>query len=408
MVNLTTNPELAADRLSPPPEQGENGSAVCRSFNWNPRQGIPPQYSEAWKRGTASKSLKAWHQAGMPRSMRQERKALFLEQSGTNSPSIEPTPGEPVIKAIACGCGRQACEACRYKIGMKKKEEMVRTLRKLDQDYRNGPTWMWTLTIDPKKYGGMENPDGPEIAHREVMDRQVINRIAQKVGWQYYTWVLEWQENGWPHWHVLVYEKSQRRVEHQVVEKKWGRGLVNFKASHLDPVLRRDTRRNLIEKGVMYLAGYLAKKSKNPLPDYYLDSDTTYRLIGHSHAWNQIAKRSGTERPEDCSPFDGDRGPSERRTHREAIADCGDSLVLIEEYVSEATGEILNRYLGTVKHRARDWFSWAKRKWGKGHPSLKQRHLRMKRGSPECRQFAEQLCAVYGDAPKSLYALDDQ
>jgi hypothetical protein len=220
--------------------------------------------------------------------------------------------------------------------------------------------------------------------------------------------VLEWQANGWPHWHVLVFEKNRRRVEHSHVIEKWGRGWIHYKASHLDVDLRRMDREQLAERGVGYLAGYLSKKSKNPLPDYYLDSDIGYRLIGHSHSWNRVARRSGKERGATDSPVHGESPPSKRLTHREAMADCGDSLVLMEEYVSEATGEILHRYLGTVRHRARDWFSWARRKWGKRSPCIKQRHLRMGRSSPEAVEFVRQLFARGGEVPRNLYHLVDQ
>ena len=63
---------------------------------------------------------------------------------------------------------------------------------------------MLTLTIDPQLF------ESPDAAFRFVTDRSCIGRTMQHLrragvlnGVHWFA-VIEWQANGWPHWHLLV------------------------------------------------------------------------------------------------------------------------------------------------------------------------------------------------------------
>jgi hypothetical protein len=85
-----------------------------------------------------------------------------------------------------------------------------------------------TLTIDRQKF-----PEGPLsafVAGRDNM-RRFMTRARTAELWDIshkWCWKLEFQEDGWPHWHLLV-GRTTKMTEHELqeVERLWGLGITN-------------------------------------------------------------------------------------------------------------------------------------------------------------------------------------
>ncbi|MBL9214405.1 MAG: hypothetical protein JNG83_02905 [Opitutaceae bacterium] len=85
--------------------------------------------------------------------------------------------------------------------------------------------WLFfTLTIDPDKFAG------PVEAYEAGKDRirRVIHELRER-GYDIkrYASKLELQENGWPHWHLLV--DTRRFIAEDMLQDIWGHGFVDVK-----------------------------------------------------------------------------------------------------------------------------------------------------------------------------------
>ena len=326
-------------------ESGPNGLPVAsRTFLASRSGGIPPQYAEAMRQGTHQKSLKAWVRMGSPRSARAARRAKrggipLLEPKPSNP--TEPTPDSAVLKICSAGCGRIVCPGCRVKSGLKRRADMIATLKKARQtNMKNGVLWMWTLTIDPKKY------DSPAEAHGDITTNERIRKLAKKMGWEYWCWVLEWHKSGWPHWHVLVWARNSLRHEHSEVARAWGHHVLYTRSSDRKWAGLNATEK--IEKATHYVTKYLTKPGESQTPDWVLDSTKRIRMYGASTAWRQtLATVSDEERDAARSPLVGDGGPEERKTHRAAISECGTQAVLLRAFIT-AHGEMRHEFVGKI------------------------------------------------------------
>ncbi|MGJ3242527.1 MAG: rolling circle replication-associated protein [Opitutales bacterium] len=114
-----------------------------------------------------------------------------------------------------------------------------------------------TLTFDPALF------DEPESAYHKGKDR--LRRIFEKLrkGIRHegktvkinapYFWKLEFQENGWAHWHLIF--KTRRYLPGKALLKLWGYGRVQVKRIENDEF--------------RYLLKYVTK-GNGPLPDWFL------------------------------------------------------------------------------------------------------------------------------------------
>ena len=277
---------------------------------------------------------------------------------------------------------------------------MMRNMERLTRWHPKGVVWMWTLTVDPKKYD-----HDYEAAHQDITRRQLLTRLADRMGWKYWISVLEWQKTGNPHWHVLVYEPTNRRVEHDQAANKWKVGHVGYTRHDLDPRWKHlpvDQAAILCAK---YISKYLIKAA--PAPDWVLDSDKVIRTTSSSAAWRELQSetrpRDQRNTPPPCAALDAP-DEIERMTHRDAMKRCGESVVLLEEWINPITGELRNRYLGEVPIPFRSFQRWTKRS-ALDHAQHTERSLRCLRGSPDQRRILAEMKRVTGDLSPMLYHL---
>ena len=99
---------------------------------------------------------------------------------------------------VAKGCKGRYCKECCTSSGIKLRER----LREQIKDWKS--CLMVTLTVDPKLF------ENGQAAYLRVRERRALSRLVRslvKSGHlvsDRYFWVIEFQQNGSPHWHVLL------------------------------------------------------------------------------------------------------------------------------------------------------------------------------------------------------------
>lgn len=129
-----------------------------------------------------------------------------------------PETSESVI-AVACRCKSQFCEGCAWR-------NMIKWRSRLDGACEHWPAvMMLTLTVDQNRY------DGPEDAFRRIQKGRKVAKFICKMNelrhlrTREYTLTIEFHENGWPHYHILVPETY---VDKYKMDKVWGIGHTHF------------------------------------------------------------------------------------------------------------------------------------------------------------------------------------
>lgn len=169
-----------------------------------------------------------------------------------------------------------------------------------------------TLTLDPEKhaseYEGYEW--GSEVLRRVMYD------LRQYLGEFEHLWKLETQENGWPHWHVLIFRGGVPRHQFsQVLAVIGSRWLAGSSPQGID-LKRVDIR------GVKYLCKYVSKSQL--WPDWMLDL-CRIRIYGTSKGfWGA---------PSESSEKVGDKVervavPAPKKTYRERLETAFRSVIL--------------------------------------------------------------------------------
>lgn len=297
--------------------------------------------------------------------------------------SLEPNPsnptaevGSPTLRICSKGCNRATCPRCRLAYGLRKKREALDAIAKIRKIENNkGVLWMWTLTTDKTN-----TYESPQAAHEDICKNERIRKLAKRMGWKYWSWVLEWHEDGWPHWHVMVYEPTRRSVMKWEVQEVWG---------HIVEYTRSDKYRGVwgdkVARLAHYLTAYLTKPAKSKTPDWILDSKKRIRLSSSSRAWTAALKceEATGEGDVEESPLDGDHGSEERLTHREAITRCGGTTLVLKEYVNPLTGEICTEYVGRAEIPIRTVRKFVKRFTDQVKVRISDRYIRMKERSED-------------------------
>lgn len=129
------------------------------------------------------------------------------------------------VQIIGCkgSCNSVWCSECYKRKGGSKR--FAKRLAELD--YR--ATRQVVLTVDSKKFGGCGR-SAFEIIKSEKAIPQFIHNLKRTsnvkiVDW---VWVLEWHEDGAPHWHLFIEtEKGKKgKIGNEILLKHWHYGLV--------------------------------------------------------------------------------------------------------------------------------------------------------------------------------------
>jgi hypothetical protein len=275
------------------------------------------------------------------------RPASYLEQFGKR------VTGEKRewVEAQACGCRSRFCPHCCLALGIKLKQRLRPELAKFTG------LMMLTFTIDPELF------TSPREAYEYIRRHRCISVTMQRLDrWRLlhsrrYICVIEWQKNGWPHWHVLVdashipfaqlceaWNRNHPLWKERVAMGRPGLGSVKFSA----PKLERD-------RAAGYVTAYLTKHPEHGYPEWIGDMPvgSVRRFEASRGFWSKsedLADEPSDERDEDVEDDDDDcddaaegEDKQDRRTVAEQLASCGMSCVVlhVREVVDEQTGELV-------------------------------------------------------------------
>lgn len=168
-----------------------------------------------------------------------------------------------------------------------------------------------TLTLDPEKHA--DEAAGYEWGS-EVL-RRVMYDLRQYLGEFEHMWKLETQENGWPHWHVLIFRGGVPRHQFgevlRVIGSRW---LAGSSLQGID-LKRVDVR------GIKYLCKYVSKSQI--WPDWMLDL-CRIRIYGTSKGfWGAAAssEKVGDKVEKKAEPLPA-------KTYRERLETAFRSVIL--------------------------------------------------------------------------------
>ena len=330
---------------------------------------VPPADSERSEASTEA--------AGGDRLTRSSRKGLVEIPW-----DAKPIAAKRTVRA--CNCKSWFCEHCAGRMGRRKLGELIERLRQFVGVYGI------TFTLDPELF-----PD-PLTAYLYVMGGNgLIGRTIRELhrrGWlktRHYFVVIEWHENGWPHWHVLVDSKFIPFGE--IVEvwatfrPVWAPAVPritaeNYKGQRPSPGGVRFTWRHdkpeSPEAAAHYAAAYLCKLPENGFPEWVLNYEGQIKRQSHSQGF---FKRAGNCEPtcfckECCERIDNNtvfvetiervprtseekadavveqttvKRPRRNRRIRDRVESCRQTAVIVETTIYE--DEAGNIYEGTPR-----------------------------------------------------------
>jgi len=256
------------------------------------------------------------------------------------------------LEVRSCGCKSRFCSTCCLFLGIQTKNKLKVRLKEFNR------IMMLTFTIDQQLFAT------PSEAQAFVQKNRCIGVTMQKLRRRHVLnscdWfcVIEWQANGWPHWHVLVdsdyiafdtlanaWNVNWKEAEERIKLGRPGFGSVRFTKSDFKNA----------DHAANYAAKYLTKHPDNGYPDWVLDSSTrhVHRYSTSRGFWNgvQVSDAQDEANTPDIDPddaLDEDETPEppdsnhQRRTIRQQVATCGQSSVVLRlvERVDPATGQV--------------------------------------------------------------------
>ncbi len=217
---------------------------------------------------------------------------------------------------------------------------------------------MLTFTIDPELFSG------PEAAFEYVKKKRCLAVALQRLDrWGFlhsrrYLQVVEWQANGWAHWHVLV---DATRIPFEKLCEAWNRnwkgwrervklgrpgfGSVRFSKERVDR-----------SSAAGYVVAYLVKKPERGYPEWVEKSGlrSVRRFEASRGFWSvePAVKQSSDEDPGEPGAGEETEVENSPRTIGRHVAECGQRCVVLSarEVVNLGTGEgqVVREFLAAV------------------------------------------------------------
>lgn len=241
----------------------------------------------------------------------------------------------------SCRCKSWFCSECAKWMGFAMRRKLVEVLKGWKS------ILLVTLTVDPTLF------DSSEAAYRWVRERfgiSVLMRTLKRYGFitGRYVWFLEFQKNGWPHWHIIVESKF---IPGAFLAEQWGK--LRPKGIELVPgrplfgkVDIQSRKFKGPEHAANYGTKYLIKEPEYGWPEWVMDFAGRLSRYGVSRGfWGEsdVKRKSrvslGSDSPhpdtcfcEDCREgIDARTGKPRREgvTPRERIAKCATKSMLV-------------------------------------------------------------------------------
>ena len=229
-----------------------------------------------------------------------------------------------------CHCRCRTCPQCGPKYGWKTRQRMLEHADKFEHPA------MFTLTVKPDHFAG-----DPVAALEEVTQEKLVSRLMKALKVARWIAVLEFQKNGFPHWHVLI-DAPGGRIDLQKAWAFWGWTKSGWRIGGVD---LRKTKFNNAQHAVHYITKYLIKTPKHGFPAWVLDFPKRIRFINASRSVGRVVSdreptvRDVKQHPEKIEPEAEESLPVEHRSLRIRMANCGRRKKFFREYIDATTGE---------------------------------------------------------------------
>lgn len=238
---------------------------------------------------------------------------------------------ELVLVPERCGC--RLCRECGSMLGRKLRGRLHEKAA-LFKSPR-----MLSLTVDLKGTITGKGFASGEEAHRYVTAGRFIAKLMSKLGIRVWVWVLEFQRNGNPHWHVLfdASELVGGRFDYDAAWRWWrDRWQVGgWKASGKADEFKSP------EHALNYITKYVVKEPESGYPDWVWDVERrAVRFVGASKAVGRLVRAedpADVDQGEEVEQEDqGEESESERKvlTYRQRVGLCHRSVKALRHRLS--------------------------------------------------------------------------
>lgn len=265
-----------------------------------------------------------------------------------NDTPVDPTEGMSLVQklsvsvpfeVVGSGCKCTFCDDCAVGRGLTVRTKLKEKLK----SFKNG-IMMLTFTLDPKEFENFE------AGYRYANEKRAVARtikVLYRLGYlksrEYFS-VLEFQESGNPHWHVLVHAKY---VHHGVMSRVWNsfgpNGIMGY-AFYSDGKSKKRLRFEGPEHAANYACKYIIKPPKHDWPSWVLDAKYRVRRFSSSRGFF-APETQGTKR--------GKRSKYKVnvRTIRERVSSCKETTVLLFKSL-DPNGNTVKRF---AKRLEKSW-----------------------------------------------------
>lgn len=256
-----------------------------------------------------------------------------LDLSRNNVTGLKST-GRILAKPHRCRC--RTCEKCGPIYGRKVRGRLL-----LRSDEFQHPALL-TLTLKPSHFD-----DDPSKGFLTITDGKFIARLMKHLGVKRWVWVLEFQQSGWPHWHLLI-DKPGGFLNLKKAWHWWGWNRTRWKLGGVD-LGKQQTKDG--RHAIFYITKYLVKPATHRYPDWVLDLKRRVRWVQASRAIGRLVTDREKLEVDALSQDDEEAAaslPPEHRTLRVRAACCGSCVEFLREFTDSKTGEIVYRFCGRL------------------------------------------------------------
>lgn len=198
---------------------------------------------------------------------------------------------------------------------------------------------MLTLTVDPSRF---ESPlEAFEFLKKKRCVAELVKSLCKSghLHSHRFFYVLEWQQNGMPHFHALV---ESNFIPFDVLAARWNRRVRGFGHVRISK-----SRFHSPLHAARYACKYLTKPPKDGYPQWVMEYRgqikrfSTSRGLLPNRQKPRTARDRSPDHPRDCSCERCKERRSRRSTVANRVASCGQSTMLVREplYV-ETDGEL--------------------------------------------------------------------
>lgn len=215
---------------------------------------------------------------------------------GNNLPTT--TFNAPKVLIQPSKCRNILCPDCAFGRVVKRRFELYEATR----NWKGAV--LVVLTVDPKRFGS------PEEAWIYLKGGR-FSRFAREINKDYF-YFLEFHENGWPHWNLVVNSNWARKTS-QLARERWRHGNVSNCKCLYNPGIKK--------RCINY-----AVKSSSCIPDWLLKLDKQIRLFGSSQG---LIPKDKVKKPRPHVYRGGKRKGRRNTTAIERLNKCGQACEII-------------------------------------------------------------------------------